>query len=176
MPPLYLVTNAHFARRLNATLLDSLRRRYQVETLAADLRVQKDVAEQANQAKSRFLAAASHDLRQPVHALSLFVGALGQRPLDAESRVLVGQVQGAVDAMGTMFNALLDVSQLDAGMVPVRQQALALLPLLQRIATDEGALADPQGPAPAPQGPPRWRCAVMASCWSASCATWWPTR
>ena len=142
---LYIVTNAHFAKRLNATLLDSLRRRYQVETLAADLRMQKDVAEQANQAKSRFLAAASHDLRQPVHALSLFVGALGQRPLDAESRVLVGQVQGAVDAMGTMFNALLDVSQLDAGMVPVRQQALALLPLLQRIATDEGALADRKG-------------------------------
>jgi len=141
----YLVTNAYFAKRLNALLLDSLRRRYQVETLAAELHAQKELAEQASQAKSRFLAAASHDLRQPVHALSLFVGALGQRPLDAESRLLVGQVQGAVDAMGTMFNALLDVSQLDAGMVPVRQQALALLPLLQRIATDEGALADRKG-------------------------------
>lgn len=141
----YLVTNAYFAKRLNALLLDSLRRRYQVETLAAELHAQKELAEQANQAKSRFLAAASHDLRQPVHALSLFVGALGQLPLDAEARVLVGQVQGAVDAMGTMFNALLDVSQLDAGTVPVRLRSLALLPLLQRIATDEGALANRKG-------------------------------
>jgi signal transduction histidine kinase/ActR/RegA family two-component response regulator len=141
----YVLTSAQFAKRLNATLLDSLRRRYQVETLAADLRMQKEVAEQANQAKSRFLAAASHDLRQPVHALSLFVGALDQRPLDTDSRLLVGQVQGAVTAMGTMFNALLDVSQLDAGMVPVQQQVLALQPLLQRVATDGHALAARKG-------------------------------
>ena len=145
MAATYIVTSAQFVKRLHATLVESLRRRYQVETLAADLRVQKELAEQASQAKSRFLAAASHDLRQPVHALSLFVGALGQRPLDGESRRLVGHVQGAVDSMGTMFNALLDVSQLDAGMVPVHPRVLALRPLLQRIATDEGALARQKG-------------------------------
>jgi signal transduction histidine kinase len=145
MAATYIVTSTQFVRRLHATLVESLRRRYQVETLAADLRVQKDLAEQANQAKSRFLAAASHDLRQPVHALSLFVGALDQRPLDAESRRLVGHVQGAADAMGAMFNALLDVSQLDAGVVPVHPRVLALRPLLQRIADDEGALAQRKG-------------------------------
>ena len=145
MAATYIVTSAQFVKRLHATLVESLRRRYQVETLAADLRAQKELAEQASQAKSRFLAAASHDLRQPVHALSLFVGALGQRPLDGESRRLVGHVQGAVDSMGTMFNALLDVSQLDAGMVAVHERVLALRPLLQRIATDEGALARQKG-------------------------------
>ena len=145
MAATYIVTSAQFVKRLHATLVESLRRRYQVETLAADLRAQKELAEQASQAKSRFLAAASHDLRQPVHALSLFVGALGQRPLDGESRRLVGHVQGAVDSMGTMFNALLDVSQLDAGMVPVNPRVLSLRPLLQRIATDEGALARQKG-------------------------------
>ena len=145
MAATYIVTSAQFVKRLHATLVESLRRRYQVETLAADLRLQKELAEQASQAKSRFLAAASHDLRQPVHALSLFVGALGQRPLDVESRRLVGHVQGAVDSMGTMFNALLDVSQLDAGMVPVNPRVLALRPLLQRIADDEGALAQRKG-------------------------------
>jgi signal transduction histidine kinase len=145
MAATYIVTSAQFVKRLHATLVESLRRRYQVETLAADLRAQKELAEQASQAKSRFLAAASHDLRQPVHALSLFVGALGQRPLDVESRRLVGHVQGAVDSMGTMFNALLDVSQLDAGMVPVNPRVLALRPLLQRIADDEGALAQRKG-------------------------------
>jgi len=145
MAATYIVTSAQFVKRLHATLVESLRRRYQVETLAADLRAQKELAEQASQAKSRFLAAASHDLRQPVHALSLFVGALGQRPLDGESRRLVGHVQGAVDSMGAMFNALLDVSQLDAGMVPVHPRVLALRPLLQRIADDEGALAQQKG-------------------------------
>jgi signal transduction histidine kinase/CheY-like chemotaxis protein len=145
MAATYIVTSAQFVKRLHATLVESLRRRYQVETLAADLRAQKELAEQASQAKSRFLAAASHDLRQPVHALSLFVGALGQRPLDGESRRLVDHVQGAVDSMGTMFNALLDVSQLDAGMVPVHPRVLALRPLLQRIADDEGALAQQKG-------------------------------
>ena len=145
MATTYIVTSLQFVKRLHATLLESMRRRYQVEALAADLRVQKELAEQASQAKSRFLAAASHDLRQPVHALSLFVGALGQRPLDGESRRLVGHVQGAVDSMGTMFNALLDVSQLDAGMVAVHERVLALRPLLQRIATDEGALARQKG-------------------------------
>jgi signal transduction histidine kinase/CheY-like chemotaxis protein len=145
MAAVHIAASTQFARRLNATLVDSLRRRYQVETLAAELLVQKDRAEEASRSKSRFLAAASHDLRQPVHALGLFVGALGQRPLDGESRQLLDHVQGAVDSMGAMFNALLDVSQLDAGMVPVQPLALALRPLLQRIATDEGALARRKG-------------------------------
>jgi len=145
MATAYIVTSWRFAARLNRVLDDSLRRRYQVETLAADLRLQKDLAEQASRSKSRFLAAASHDLRQPVHALSLFVGALAQRPLEDESRRLVGHVQAAVDSMGAMFNALLDVSQLDAGMVPVQEHVLALRPVLQRIAAGEGALAQRKG-------------------------------
>ena len=72
---IYTAANWHFANSMNRTLLESLRRRYEVQELAADLQVQRDLAEEASLSKSRFLAAASHDLRQPVHSLSLFVGA-----------------------------------------------------------------------------------------------------
>ena len=138
MATTYIVTSAQFVKRLHATLLESLRRRYQVETLAADLRVQKELAEQASQAKSRFLAAASHDLRQPVHALGLFVGALRPAPADDESRRLLGHVQGTVDAMGTMFDALLDVSRLDAGMVPMAERVPGAAAAAAAHADDEG--------------------------------------
>jgi signal transduction histidine kinase len=134
-----------FATALNRTLTDSMRRRHEVAELAADLQVQKERAEEASLAKSRFLAAASHDLRQPVHALTLFVGALAQQPLGPEARRLLGHVGGAADTMGAMFNALLDMSRLDAGMVRPEVRAFDLLPMLERIAADEGGMAQAKG-------------------------------
>lgn len=71
--------------------------------------------ENANQAKSRFFAAASHDLRQPLHALGLFVGQLRGRMRGAERERIVGHIEAALGAMNELFNALLDISQLDAG-------------------------------------------------------------
>jgi len=69
----------------------------------------------ANQAKSRFLATASHDLRQPLHALGLFVGQLHARMRAEERKRIVGRIEAALSAMNELFNALLDVSKLDAG-------------------------------------------------------------
>ncbi len=139
------ITSARFVAALNGTLIDSVRRRYEVAELAADLKLQKERAEEASLAKSRFLAAASHDLRQPVHALTLFVGALAQQPLGTEAQRLLGHVRGAADTMGGMFNALLDMSRLDAGMVQPEARAFDLLPMLERIAADEGGLAQAKG-------------------------------
>ncbi len=71
--------------------------------------------EHANLAKSRFLATASHDLRQPVHALGLFAAQLRQ-PMNAEQRHrVVERINAAVAAMNDLFKALLDISKLDAG-------------------------------------------------------------
>ncbi|HEX2338010.1 MAG TPA: histidine kinase dimerization/phospho-acceptor domain-containing protein [Hyphomicrobiaceae bacterium] len=80
--------------------------------------------EQANLAKSRFLAAASHDLRQPLHALGLFVAQLRGR-LDAPERDrVVDRIDAAIAGMNELFNALLDISKLDAGVLACPQALL----------------------------------------------------
>jgi len=142
---IYGVTCTRFAARLHGTLMDSLRARYEIAELAADLKVQKERAEEASQAKSRFLAAASHDLRQPVHALSLYVGALRQEPPGPGAQRLLDRVEATVGSMGALFNALLDISRLDAGMVVAEPGPCALKPLLQRICEEERVVAAEAG-------------------------------
>jgi signal transduction histidine kinase/CheY-like chemotaxis protein len=71
--------------------------------------------ELANTAKSRFLANASHDLRQPLHALGLFVAQLGSAGDGTERKRLLGRINSAIEAMNDLFNELLDISKLDAG-------------------------------------------------------------
>jgi signal transduction histidine kinase/CheY-like chemotaxis protein len=73
----------------------------------------------ANQAKSRFLAAASHDLRQPMHALSLFVGQLSSARTQDERAALTGRIEKAVGSLSDLLDQLLDLSKLDAGAVQV---------------------------------------------------------
>jgi CheY-like chemotaxis protein/anti-sigma regulatory factor (Ser/Thr protein kinase) len=76
--------------------------------------------------KTRFLAAASHDLRQPVQSLVLMTGVLASRLLDHPAAALVNSLQASVDALCRMLKALLDVSKLDAGTVPVNMQTVQL--------------------------------------------------
>ncbi len=76
-------------------------------------------AEAANRAKTRFLAAASHDLRQPLHTLRLFGAALAHRPLDDDAKRIAGHMQNALQALSSQMDALLDVSKLDAEVVKV---------------------------------------------------------
>jgi two-component system, sensor histidine kinase len=142
---IYGVTSWRFSARMSDTLIESMRRRYEVAELAQGLQAQKARAEEASQSKSRFLAAASHDLRQPVHALSLFVGALGQQNLSDEARRLLGHVSTSVEALGSMFNALLDISKLDASMVKPEISQFDLKAMLERICHEEGTLASAKG-------------------------------
>jgi signal transduction histidine kinase len=129
----------------NAQVLDVLRLRFRNEALAEALAVAKDRAEQANLAKSRFLAAASHDLRQPMHALGLFVGALQGRAMDAEAQRLVGYIDGSVKALDDQFAALLDVSRLDAGVVEPVYAAIHVQTLLERVCRDHAGQAQARG-------------------------------
>jgi signal transduction histidine kinase/ActR/RegA family two-component response regulator len=99
----------------------------------------------ANEAKSRFLAAASHDLRQPVHALGLFVGQLRQAKGAEQQRALIAQVEASTAAFEALLEALLDNSRLDAGKVPVRREPVALAPLLERVAAGSAAAAAAKG-------------------------------
>jgi len=132
----WLIAIADQARRYSAQFEESVRLRFENEELIARLRQEKSLAEDASSAKSRFLAAASHDLRQPVHALSLFVAALRPRVTDQEAARMLDHIDSSVQAMGGLFNGLLDISRLDAGVVEVNAQSFAIQPLLERICRD----------------------------------------
>jgi signal transduction histidine kinase/ActR/RegA family two-component response regulator len=138
---LWIAVIAILARSFSRILAESLRLQFDNRDLAADLRRQKDVAEDASRAKSRFLASASHDLRQPVHALGLFVGALRSREMDEEARRLVDRIEGSIAALDGLFTAILDISRLDAGAVEVHHRAFPIQPLLERVCRDEAAEA-----------------------------------
>jgi signal transduction histidine kinase len=89
--------------------------------------------ELANLAKTRFLAAASHDLRQPLHALGLLVAQLNADTNRADRRRIVARIGTAVAVMNDLFNALLDISKLDAGAVAPDVTTFPVDPLLRRI-------------------------------------------
>ena len=132
----YIVAMLMLAWRANLALTRSLRLDIEKRDLIQDLSEQKELAVEANQSKSRFLAAASHDLRQPVHALSMFGGALRERSLDAGSGRLLEQISGSIETLDTLFGSLLDISRLDAGVVPLREESFALDPMIERICGD----------------------------------------
>src|SRR5690606_26043028 len=81
------------------------------------LRVAKADGERADRAKSRFLAAASHDLRQPLQAVGMFVAALARSPLDEACRGILDSIRDCLDASSELLEDLVDISRLDAGVV-----------------------------------------------------------
>jgi signal transduction histidine kinase len=110
-----------------------------------ELALRRDEAERANAAKTRFLASASHDLRQPMHAIGLLVGLLRERVANPELRGLADKTHQAVASMEELFGSLLDVSKLDAGAVKPQPQTLVLTDLLQRIGHSYTPLAVAKG-------------------------------
>lgn len=108
--------------------------------LYAELQETNRQLEDANRAKSRLLAAASHDLRQPLHALGLFAAQLGIETNPDERTRLAERLDRAVGAMNEQFNALLDISRLEAGTLVPELSAFPAADLLQRA---EGAFAGP---------------------------------
>lgn len=112
-----------------------------IEEATQALLVKKEEAEHASHDKSHFLAVASHDLRQPLHALGLYVAEMQRKVSNAEQRHLVNQVERSIEALSTLLNALLDISKLDAGAVIPQMQTCAVDAMLGRIAADYQMLA-----------------------------------
>lgn len=115
-------------------------------------------AESANRAKTRFLASASHDLRQPMHTLTLFGAALSMCPLDERTRGIASQMNVALQALGSQLDALLDISKLDAGVVPVKPGSFALGDFVKRLADEFAPVAQRKGLALASEAPPGAYC------------------
>ncbi|MGE5505233.1 MAG: ATP-binding protein [Actinomycetota bacterium] len=99
-------------------------------------------AERANRAKSQFLAAASHDLRQPVQSLFLFHDVLVNAGLDGPAGTVVTRMRAALEALKSLLDGLLDISRLHAGAVEVRMEEFAVGDLLDRVAHEAGSAAD----------------------------------
>lgn len=102
-------------------------------------------AEQANLAKSKFLAAASHDLRQPIHAQALFLEVLERSELSDRQHKVLDSARAAAGASAQMLDTLLDFSRIEAGVIEPQFCAFKLQPLLNKLANELGSLADSKG-------------------------------
>jgi signal transduction histidine kinase/CheY-like chemotaxis protein len=109
------------------------------------LRERTEEAERANLAKSRFLASASHDLRQPMHALGLFIADLSRKEHTPDTRTLIERIAASAEAMENLLDSLLDISKLDAGVVTSSPRGFALGPLFERIGSDYDHAARERG-------------------------------
>ncbi len=127
-----------------------------IDEATAELRARKDEAERANLAKSRFLAAASHDLRQPLHALGLFLSELSQQPLGARSRQLTGRLTASTEAMEGLLDSLLDISRLDAGVLSPERSVFDMHAKLEHIIAGQTSAAAARGLDLRLRCPPCW--------------------
>ncbi len=141
----YIIIFMMFGRSMNRMLTESLRLRFENLELVARLTREKESAEMANVAKSKFLAAASHDLRQPLHALSLLSSALCERIKYPEVKHIVDKIMMAVSALENLFNALLDISKLDSGVLKPSLISFRLRNIFDRIENDYRPEAERKG-------------------------------
>lgn len=111
----------------------------------AQLQQALSAAEAAEQSRARFLAAASHDLRQPAHALGLYTAALRAGPLAPQQAEIAERMQGSLAALDGLFAALMDLSRIDAGAVLPQWDTVALAPLLRRLADEWAPQAEAKG-------------------------------
>lgn len=123
----------------NLDLIEKLR----IETEHAQTERQK--AQQANLAKSKFLAAASHDLRQPIHAQGLFLEVLTRENLSVRQREAVANARATWQASAEMLDALLDFSRVEAGVIDPQVRPFHLQPLLKKIEDELAPQADAKG-------------------------------
>jgi signal transduction histidine kinase/CheY-like chemotaxis protein len=122
----YLLVLTVFNIKINKDFKATLSLRFENLDLIRQLQLQKEQAEKANNAKSKFLAAASHDLRQPLYALSLFTSVLEETVQDPKGKNVVEQINASVNSLTNLFDKLLDISQLDAGVIKVNKQDFSL--------------------------------------------------
>ncbi len=130
------------ARRVGMTQ-EELRMRVAEATI--DLLREKEAAEHATIAKSHFLAAASHDLRQPLHALGLLVSGLAQSEAEKQEPKLVAHIQAATESLQNLLDAILDVSRLDGGNIVPRMSSFCLGDVLDQLGDDLSLLAEQKG-------------------------------
>lgn len=128
------------ARTYGSALGQAITLKARTDELAGRLRVEmaladeaRRAAEAANRAKTQFFGAASHDLRQPLHAMGLFAEALRQRTHEPEVAALVNSINESVDALEGLFGELLDITRIDTGGVEIVPAPVRMKDLFARL-------------------------------------------
>ena len=139
---MYLAVLIAQARNSSQATRTAIQLRFENLDLVRQAQAARAEAEEANNAKSKFLAAASHDLRQPIHAQGLFLGVLARTSLDAKQLEMVNNISAASNASADMLNTLLDFSRIDAGVVKPRKVTFRIQHLLNKIEREFESQAD----------------------------------
>jgi Na+/proline symporter/CheY-like chemotaxis protein/anti-sigma regulatory factor (Ser/Thr protein kinase) len=140
------VAAAEALERANASLERRVRERTaELTHLNAELARAKSAAEEANISKTRFLAAASHDILQPLNAARLYVTSLVERPRTDDDAALVANVDASLEAVEEILGALLDISRLDSGAMPADVSSFPVGDLLRRLEVEFAPLAREKG-------------------------------
>ena len=147
------------------------------KTAEAELQLAKAEAERASLAKSKFLAAASHDLRQPVQSLTLLLAMIkrqvADKPKAAEG---VNLAEAALKGLNSLLTGILDISRLEAGVVEPCMESVDLGQLIERLAAEYRPRAATRSDFACALRPARFECAPTVRWWSGSCATCLKTR
>ena len=138
---LYNIGLFKLSRVNNKVIRDSIALRFENIDLIEQLTEQKEKAEQANISKTKFLASASHDMRQPIHAMGLFLGVLEERIDKEDHKIIVRKIQKSSDALGGLLDSLLDISKLDAGVIKVVRETFPLDTLFKALNNEFQAVA-----------------------------------
>lgn len=134
-----------FTRGFSSQVNASIEMRFRNEQLVAQLNAAREAAEQASDAKSRFLAVASHDLRQPLHAVTLLNGLLARpQPPDRVGEISQ-QMSRALSSLEKLFSSVLDFSKLEVEKIKPVLEWVELQPLMQRLAQEYSQQASAKG-------------------------------
>lgn len=141
-----------FVDRHARAIVTQIRMRFENEHLVEQLKKQNAIAEEArvkaeeaSRSKSRFFAAANHDLRQPLHSLGLFATALRNGQVDEAGRRLIDQILQCTESLEQLFDNLLDISKLDAGQVEVRREIVPINAVFDRLRSSFAESAQDKG-------------------------------
>ncbi len=132
---IFLGTTFIFSRNLHHVINSSLILKYENIDLVKNLKEQTEKAHKASKDKSRFIAVASHDLRQPLHAVNLFVETLENKLSTKEQKRDLNYIRYGLDSLGELFNALLDISQLDSEVIQINKINFEIDDLLQKLSS-----------------------------------------
>jgi len=130
---IYFVFISSLSRKAHSASRDASKLTYQNSSLFNDVVKQKDIADKAVLSKNQFLAAASHDLRQPLHAQGLFVTALEYSELSQDAKILANRIKTSNGALSSLLNGLLDITKLESNAKEYQPKNIVLNVILERI-------------------------------------------